>query len=277
MSEVEFHVRSWPPVWTARLNKLWDKRRWEGYSIKPQRQTDAGTDIKVFGLAEPSLLIYIFIYLFFKENLTFSTRSIKKSLTSFVLVSFAAMLMRPLERFCRNKITFETVISFSVILTEYHKDTYHLSPWNYPPSQWKLSSFLSGLCRPNWAEIREERKRKQILKIQKLFQESAKHGSVWKACSCYLLCWSSRSLSVIKIFSSFSSCKNSLSRSTSMSSTMLSTGKFRHCQVSLMGNISRNYILNICVLITAWLLSIMTQMLPNIIPPFTLLNVNLGI
>lgn len=117
MSEVEFHVRSWPPVWTARLNKLWDKRRWEGYSIKPQRQTDAGTDIKVFGLAEPSLLIYIFIYLFFKENLTFSTRSIKKSLTSFVLVSFAAMLMRPLERFCRNKITFETVISFSQLFS----------------------------------------------------------------------------------------------------------------------------------------------------------------
>lgn len=44
-----------------------------------------------------------------------------------------------------------------------------------------------------------------------------------------------------------------------------------------MGNISRNYILNICVLITTWLLSIMTQMLPNIIPSFTLLIVNLGI
>lgn len=45
-----------------------------------------------------------------------------------------------------------------------------------------------------------------------------------------LLCWSSRSLSVIKIFSSFRSCKNSFSRSTSMSSTMLSekTNYFRH-------------------------------------------------
>lgn len=30
---------------------------------------------------------------------TFSTRSMKKSLTSFVLVNFAAMLMSPLERF----------------------------------------------------------------------------------------------------------------------------------------------------------------------------------
>lgn len=46
-------------------------------------------------------------------------------------------------------------------------------------------------------------------------------------CFCDLLCWSSRSLSVIKIFSSFSSCKNSLSRSTSMSSTMLSMMRTR--------------------------------------------------
>lgn len=34
---------------------------------------------------------------------TFSTRSMKKSLTSFVLVNFAAMLTRPLERFYKKR------------------------------------------------------------------------------------------------------------------------------------------------------------------------------
>lgn len=38
----------------------------------------------------------------------------------------------------------------------------------------------------------------------------------------YLLCWSSMSLSLTRTFNSFRSCKNSLSRSTSMSSIMSS-------------------------------------------------------
>lgn len=47
--------------------------------------------------------------------ITFSTRSMKKSLTSFVFVNFAAMLTRPLERFCskrKKELHYKTIMSF---------------------------------------------------------------------------------------------------------------------------------------------------------------------
>lgn len=48
---------------------------------------------------------------------TFSTRSMKKSLTSFVFVNFAAMLTRPLERFYRKekRVTFKNYYFFLMI------------------------------------------------------------------------------------------------------------------------------------------------------------------
>lgn len=60
---------------------------------------------------------------------TFSTRSMKKSLTSFVLVNFAAMLTSPLERFfkkTRCKIYIVTSFFFGCqFATSYIRDVFN--------------------------------------------------------------------------------------------------------------------------------------------------------
>lgn len=82
MSEVQLHICRCPAVRTTRLNKLEGGRERERcYVTPPIRQA-----VKLAVASEKLLR-------------TFSTRSMKKSLTSFVLVSFEAMLTRPLERF----------------------------------------------------------------------------------------------------------------------------------------------------------------------------------
>lgn len=84
VSEVEFHICCCPSVWTTRLYKLGQQGRRGNINIWPS----------------VSLVFSSLIFCFFLIIHTFSTRSMKKSLTSFVLVNFAAILTRPLERFC---------------------------------------------------------------------------------------------------------------------------------------------------------------------------------
>lgn len=93
MSEVEFHICCCPSVRTTRLDKLGERR--EG----KKRYITASASLKKKGKIHTNKNNEQ------KKNLigTFSTRSMKKSLTSFVLVNFAAMFTRPLERFCNQK------------------------------------------------------------------------------------------------------------------------------------------------------------------------------
>lgn len=69
---------------------------------------EVGTGLRKSGPEDLSLLTFEKRNLF-KKAQTFSTRSMKKSLTSFVWVNFAAMLTRPLERFYKKtkRITFK--------------------------------------------------------------------------------------------------------------------------------------------------------------------------
>lgn len=78
VGEVEFHVRRRPAVGAARLDELEGGR---GGRLHHGRSE-----------AETICVLH-----------TFSTRSMKKSRTSFVLVSLAAMLTRPLERFYNQR------------------------------------------------------------------------------------------------------------------------------------------------------------------------------
>lgn len=108
VSEVESHVRSCPSVWTARLNKLEEKGEEGRHYITPsQRQT-----CKLAKASQKNVGRMVCLCLrclrkkgnwIFDKAQTFSTRSMKKSLTSFVLVNFAAMLTRPLERFYKKE------------------------------------------------------------------------------------------------------------------------------------------------------------------------------
>lgn len=96
VSEVESHICWCPSVRATRLNELTEREQGRRCYITESREQTFN-----LGLVQ-----------------TFSTRSMKKSLTSFVLVNFAAMLTRPLERFYkkrRNKtISSHIFTSFSV-------------------------------------------------------------------------------------------------------------------------------------------------------------------
>lgn len=67
---------------------------------------------------------------------TFSTRSTKKSLTSFVLVNFAAMLTSPLERFWKRKNQIYVLFLIDLMRNVSHlKVSLHLSESFSLPSE----------------------------------------------------------------------------------------------------------------------------------------------
>lgn len=82
----------------------WGRKGEEEVTSRHQRQTEAGTHIRNYGQV---MCLYTQLrnktVQHFEEVLTFSTRSIKKSLTSLVFVNFAAMLTRLLERFYKKR------------------------------------------------------------------------------------------------------------------------------------------------------------------------------
>lgn len=87
VSEVESHICWCPSVRATRLNELTEREQQRRCYITESHEQTFNLDIE-WGK---------------KRVQTFSTRSMKKSLTSFVLVNFAAMLTRPLERFCKKR------------------------------------------------------------------------------------------------------------------------------------------------------------------------------
>lgn len=129
VSEVEFHICCCPSVWPTWLYKLGQKGRRRNIKIRPSVSR-----------------VFFFLLYFLLIIQTFSTRSMKKSLTSFVLVNFAAILTRPLERFCNlveklqaNVLLFYYLLfylfaSSLTFITESgmrdHMMVYCIPPWN---------------------------------------------------------------------------------------------------------------------------------------------------
>lgn len=127
VSEVEFHICCCPPVWPTRLYKLGQK---------------GGEEML-------KMTVYENIFFIFYIIPTFSTRSIKKSLTSFVLVNFAAILTRPLERFCslKEKSNYYFVIHnfiYLLLLSLSSQKMAHMITWSVPFPTLKLASISAN-------------------------------------------------------------------------------------------------------------------------------------